>query len=1099
MSIHELLIKDFSGGQRQDQIRSNPNESALVSNLDHVAGSLAAMPPAYPVALADSLGDSGFDKQLYSIEPYADPFGLTWFIGRRGRNVWLSKPFTNFDRATIGGVTEWRWTMEEPAGTIPTDHIQGIQFTSDTTMSEKLWSSYVRKFDGMNASLGYHTSGTSPFGITSSNQFSVSMWVRCDSINHSTCLLAGAFLAAGYWQIFLTSSNKMCVEVHNSSQQDVISYSVYNVPTDGSWNLLSFTYNNTTVPTLILYVNGVHDTTVTGTAGALTVSGAGDFYIGGYGPIYWFNGAIGTVSIYSTALSQLYFQAQYANEISRYVQPAPGNVQYRWMPLVVDTVDNGSVTLCSRQYPGPERVEQIGKFIYMSPKTPGESDYILRWDGMLVDKSSWIKKTSNASGLDYYQQADALVGVTENMYQFSSAGVRPGDILILEEAGSWKLVGHRIEMVCTDGSGTYANYGVFTDEDSTPSNTTYPGVIVRVNRAGLPQPPICTGTATGTNSSANLTKGIKYQYCYRYINSITGYASDASLAADVTYNGVDGFFTVSVKGWEASPDWDVDGVEIYRSKYNASTSTAGPFYLMATLSYIVKNTSSLLGGSYTAMYRAQPASWVDDGSYDPDSSNIYRNPNGVDEVVSPQVLLLATGFERPDPIANLIQYNGRLAGSGIEAEANEYFSSEINYPEYWAGVDFETVGTTPPNNNAGLQAIVGSSLEPIRGIIPEVGTFITTGVVGSDLLIFLPTRCVRLSGNTLTDFAFNEGFSEGLANVDTLVRCGSSIMWFDGEHIRKLAIGASDSQIVSYPLWPRGFSWELYSKGRNPMTEDKVTVSSSWAAAYKDGWYYLACRVSGFTANDRIYAYHLETGTWKQIAEGARYLLLADVIRVNNNPRLLGASSAADSNGLYDIIDVDGVWQWTAAQNAQPFAWISSPLFPTKDPEHIRDLKSLTRITACFTAPQNWSQNVTLSVFANGDLNTAMDTSNAVRTGSGVCSVGSPYSLTVADPTVTANTQITYSGGTGTKSTFSLTPGVGFVIHSTVSADPVNWSLIEQNVFVATSEAGNGAGSRQIVEWWPTKANGFILQLGISGILTDAITLEWVQVTIETR
>ena len=89
MSNAELLLNDWRGGLRRGTLAAGRNESADLVNLDHIGGFLAAMPQAEVQTPFDIAGPTGADQALYSISPYVDSRGITNFIARRGKCMWL--------------------------------------------------------------------------------------------------------------------------------------------------------------------------------------------------------------------------------------------------------------------------------------------------------------------------------------------------------------------------------------------------------------------------------------------------------------------------------------------------------------------------------------------------------------------------------------------------------------------------------------------------------------------------------------------------------------------------------------------------------------------------------------------------------------------------------------------------------------------------------------------------------------------------------------------------------------------------------------------------------------------------------------------------
>jgi hypothetical protein len=288
--------------------------------------------------------------------------------------------------------------------------------------------------------------------------------------------------------------------------------------------------------------------------------------------------------------------------------------------------------------------------------------------------------------------------------------------------------------------------------------------------------------------------------------------------------------------------------------------------------------------------------------------------------------------------------------------------SEIGNQEYWPETVFDQVGASPQVPNMGCAIPLSpNNAEQITGIISEIGTFITTGTVGSDLLVFLQNRAVRLTGTTVADFQIVEGASEGCAVPATIQRCGDVMIWFDGEHVRQMSLGGTTSKIVSYQLWPQGFSGELTS------AQDRDSISGLWSSVYKDGWYYLLAAELPSTVNNVVYALHVASGTWLSIPGPYSDICLANIQGAKSEPRLVGASLLVDSSThVGDLYDLFGLAPSGAVNR------ISEPLLAGKD-DHLNKLKHVKTIKACLSTPATNPQSVTLSLYANGDMSTAVE------------------------------------------------------------------------------------------------------------------------------
>jgi hypothetical protein len=1040
MSTQQLLLNNWQGGIRAGTLAASPNESGDLVNLDHIAGSLAAVDSVDVQIPLDTAGPTGADQAIYSIEPYVDARGVTNFIARRGKCLWVGKPQVDYDR-TVGPTPLSQWTMDETGDTVP-DHALAYDLTSHATVVEQEWSTNTRYFDGITSAL--LASGTSVFNLGALAR-SVSVWVRPENI-YGGSIIAGKFntLIQGVqsWGLYLDIYG--CLEFWVSDGTNYAK-SVSNSPvTAGVWQHWAASYAPGSFP--IIYVNGVAvAVTTSGSVGNWNSDNATLFSVGGMwgGSIAasacFLQGAVGTLSIYEFAISSSDASGQYASESGRYFPPT-SPVPIKWVPLLVDTVDNGTseVILRRRVQFGRESVEQIGENAYMSPLEGADGDYLLRWDGTLVDKATVYNPGTliNPSGynggkMNLYAIGTPFSNSKEAQYQFETANIRPGDILIIKphptsynENDPWALRGHRITAVIPQGSFQ----SVCTPAPAEPATGAMApsAAIVRVHRAG-----VAAGTTTtaalGASTGGSLAQG-QYKYCWRYGNSLTAYFGNASLESAPVTIGASDTHEVNVSGWLAQPDWDVDTLEIYRTFMGPSDSAFGPYYLVSSITSVAPDSASAPFWVETidspTWWRRDLATFNDagaaniqdlDGDTWADSGIVVDGQYGT-------VLLEAVGHERPPILSLLHQFNSRLVGAGTGADACTRFVSTLGQFEYWPGTEYDEVGASPTNTNMGCAMQLGQSIaEPITAMVAEVGVFITTGIQGSDELVFLPDRAVRVSGNTVADFQISEGVAEYCSFPSTLMRCGGELVWLDGEHIRRMALGASDAAIISYNLWPRGLRAYVEELGGGIV--DIPAMAAGWAGGYKDGWYYLACGFAG--ANDRIYAYHLASNTWTRLTGAVTDLTVAALAGCPSNPCLLGSSGLGVS-GLSSLVNLSGVAP--SVTNPQAVSWISAPVMPAGSPDELRKLRHVSRVTGCFRTPVGLDQVVTLSLYGNGDITTSIAT----------CP---PKTL----------------------------------------------------VHAATT------GARQVVEWTPPAKDAMILQLGISATLTAFTALEWLQVQVDTH
>src|ERR1035437_248080 len=505
MSTQQLLFSDFSKGLRAGTMRVSQQESAELVNLDHIAGSLATVPVAQTLTPSDIATDTGAIHNVFSIEPYIDANGLTSYIARRGHCVWIGRPQASFERIEPSSGLYAQYEMTEDIDPVH-DHAGGVAgkaLTNSGSVVEQLWSTNVRHFDGFSAVLSDTASGyAGRFNFAATGR-AVSVWIRIDSVSTHGAIILGKsnnFIAgqAG-WALGLNSSGKLLMFVSDGTNW-VQAASVVTLNLN-QWYHIGASYDPASNFFPQLYIDsvliaGAMVTNTSGGTGAtigVNCDNAYAFSIGGVsgGGGAFFKGSVGCLSVYSAGESGI-FTGHWIHEFYRYFESTNPYtpVSYRWTPLLVDITDGATVQLLARLPLCKERVKQIGYRAYFSPESPSASDYLMAWDGVIVDKILVTNAGSAVGGYNLYSVSNNTAYGIEGEYQFESAGIQPGDVL-LYNPGVWPLQGHIITAVCTTrGSG----YGVYTSEPplDTACTTACEAVIVRVRRAG-----VVAGEATG--------------------------------------------------------------------------------------------------------------------------------------------------------------------------------------------------------------------------------------------------------------------------------------------------------------------------------------------------------------------------------------------------------------------------------------------------------------------------------------------------------------------------------------------------------------------------------------------------------------------------
>lgn len=191
-------------------------------------------------------------------------------------------------------------------------------------------------FDGINDSIVIPDDNN--FSVTTTNQLTVSAWVKPAVVNTSQRFVNKTGVTGGYeWTLQIASDGTITGGLHNTAGSDYLYVSTLSTLTAGNWYLATFTANAIT-NTVDLYLNGVLVGTSTTTSGSIA-NGTESVRFGEDGNgNNDFNGSLDEVRIYNRALTPA--------EVQKLYNWAPGPVGY-W-PMDENTgssITSGSISV----------------------------------------------------------------------------------------------------------------------------------------------------------------------------------------------------------------------------------------------------------------------------------------------------------------------------------------------------------------------------------------------------------------------------------------------------------------------------------------------------------------------------------------------------------------------------------------------------------------------------------------------------------------------------------------------------------------------------------------------------------------------------------
>ena len=881
---------DFSGGMRRSASKYAPNELARLVGAWCHRGDLEMMPK--PAAIAfDKLFTNDRDEDIiYSVAPYVNGAGLTCLVARRATSLWIGIPEIDYPRyqdafGTLNGVGSW--DMNDRTNDIFDRLMNSNEFVlyNHGTIPLRLWSSYVRDFDGsayLKADPSYYT-----LWQVGSVSRCWEAWIRCTGPKGVPYTIISTksptpLLYPGY--IFSIDTNgHLYAEICQDKDTNKWAAATGNTDLcDARWHHVAFIYDGSHYP--LLYVDGNAETpTNTGVEGAWN---SDNIYELAVGYTYTsannhsrFIGQMGTLSGW-TGVPTADFLALHATlEAPRYGVALP--VSYSWYPLHGGSHAGESTTFAPFTYLRErssicgESFQQIEANLFCASDAPSALDYLLVWRGNLLHCGRIFYADCDNGGHYYlWEGSEAAATIYAWRGYAGYTDILPGDTLYIKDHSTtpaeWRLHGHVIKWARTDEIVTH-DAGWDTTGKGPEGSDYCEYCIVRLHRPGVEAASACAavkndvtvGTWAGTESVI---------YLWRYRNSRTGYLGRfSSPSAAVTPTAGK---SLDVSGWVAAPaDQAVDGIQIYRQ------TNGGTFYLVYEEDLIEFEDPVPPAGTKYWHRNLIDLTWND--------TNVANGAQLTDQTIG--------YYDRPGALAHIGYYDHQLWA----VRDNKIWKSALDpFYEYWVDQDCLIPALPAAENQAGTFLVGASVTDPIKGWIVEGGSFGLTGESGSNILAFTATRAYRIYGHSRSTFVLASGPGIGSINHRSLANVGGVVILCDGDKFYRLATGSNEPEEISDVLWPYG----MRVAGITDEMAEQI-AAGSW-----NGFYIFSADLSAAGESDLTFCYHVARRSWTAYAHRFRGFAVWDKPGDAAAKVITGASddSVSYTGGIAELWPVGG-------------------------------------------------------------------------------------------------------------------------------------------------------------------------------------------------
>jgi len=316
----------------------------------------------------------------------------------------------------------------------------------------------------------------------------------------------------------------------------------------------------------------------------------------------------------------------------------------------------------------------------------------------------------------------------------------------------------------------------------------------------------------------------------------------------------------------------------------------------------------------------------------------------------------AYAHARPGALRSVRVFNNRIYGLGANQNAHYLNFSSLGEHDYWPSTLWDYQSAASGTTYGGSVKVGANTNDRVTAVVPEGGAYDALGIVGGNLLVFTESDAKRWFGWDWSDFRLESAFSGGCQAPRTAVNAGGQIIWCGRDHILSVPAGGSVPVPIDLKLFPNGLRQLITQTTLRGMSE----TMRKWNACFWDNKYFLSIVTSGSVPSLTL-VYDLLTQTWTSIPQGFNDMLAWSRPGWNGERILTGSSAVSTS---YNGAAWGDISQLFVGTSGYAWKWLSRPLYFESAPDFMKTLK---RITLCFTAPEGSDETVTVNVYTDGD------------------------------------------------------------------------------------------------------------------------------------
>ncbi len=338
-----------------------------------------------------------------------------------------------------------------------------------------------------------------------------------------------------------------------------------------------------------------------------------------------------------------------------------------------------------------------------------------------------------------------------------------------------------------------------------------------------------------------------------------------------------------------------------------------------------------------------------------------------------QSKILSNEFNAPPAYVSHARYhNGRMYVAGDTSFHHRGYFSTIGDPEHWPR--YEYGGPDEPtfeDPTLGGYFSIGHSGDEILGFTPSnEGAF-------PSLLVQTRSKTWQWVGSSWVDHQLIEAWTDGTASARSWANYKGILFGLSADTGPQRKLPGS---------MPEGIYEKVFPLNRYPF-RDQVTAGGSYADYFEKcvavcwrDYYLIAFPQSTSTYNNKMYAYHIPTGTWCEIGT-TDHPVNASCLSVWDGPGDNGELYYGDAvtgcvyrlfakTGVYTLWSQDVGTQVPLATDGVNCVWRSGAIHHGKDASKEFNVKVPGRLTMNFQEPDS-AQSITVKAYQRGDEATA--------------------------------------------------------------------------------------------------------------------------------